>query len=134
MTTLPIELLMLAGSVGVLLVAIVVHAAAAVGQNGLAAQAGNRDGLPEPSPFVARAKRCVNNHIENLVMFAPLALIAAQQNILDQSTALAAMLFFGGRLAHAILYLLGVPWLRAGAFAVGLTGIAMMALSVLGVI
>jgi uncharacterized MAPEG superfamily protein len=49
-------------------------------------------------------------------------------------TALAAQLFFGGRLAHAALYLLGVAWVRSLAFAVSLTGAGMMGLALFDII
>jgi uncharacterized MAPEG superfamily protein len=129
-----IEFVMLSVAVAALFVVIWVHAISGVVQNGAITMGGNRDTLPADNAFRARAKRCVDNHIENLVLFAPLVLIAGQTGRFDQSTASAAMLFAGGRVAHAILYLLGVPWLRTAAFAVSTTAIAMIALSLFDLI
>jgi uncharacterized MAPEG superfamily protein len=128
------EFLMLALAMGVFLVVIVIHAVAGVAQNGLPKMAGNRDGLPAPNAFVARAKRCVENHQENLILFAPLVLMAGQLDAFDAMTALGAQLFAGGRVAHAALYLLGVPWVRTLAFAVSLTGASLIALSLFNLI
>jgi uncharacterized MAPEG superfamily protein len=128
------EYLMLCVAVAALFVAIWVHAISGIVQNGAFTMGGNRDGLPADDAFRARARRCVDNHIENLVMFAPLVLIAGQLGQFDAMTALAAMLFAGGRVAHAILYLLGIPWLRTAAFATSTTGLLMMALCLFDVI
>lgn len=128
------EYVMLACAVGVFLAVIVVHALAGIGQNGLARMAGNRDALPAPTLFMARAKRCVDNHLENLVVFTPLVLMAGQIGAFDAMTALGAQLFAGGRVAHAVLYLAGVPWLRTLAFATSLTGTGIMALSLFNLI
>lgn len=130
----PIEYLMLAGAVGVFVVVLVVQASAGVLQHGLPAAAGNRDGLAPPNAFCARARRCLDNHIEGLVMFAPLILMAATADRLGPMTALGAQLFLGGRAAHAALYLIGVPWLRTLAWAVGFTGTAIVALALFGIV
>jgi uncharacterized MAPEG superfamily protein len=42
-------------------------------------------------------------------------------------TALGATLFFWGRVAHAIVYLAGIPWVRTAAWAVSFVGIVMVA-------
>jgi uncharacterized MAPEG superfamily protein len=129
-----VEYLMLLISLAVLVVVIVVHAVASNLQYGVPMMAGNRDALGPPSPFVARAKRCADNHIENIVLFAPLVLIAGQIDAFSPMTALGAQLFAGGRVAHAALYLFGVPWVRSLAFAVSLTGAALVALALFKII
>ena len=56
-----------------------------------------------------------DNAVENLVIFAPLVLIL---NALDYSTtwtALAAAVFFWARVAHVIVYTLGIPVFRTAA-------------------
>ena len=60
-----------------------------------------------------------DNAIENLIIFAPLVLILDSLNISTAVTVLACAIFFWARLAHAILYALGVPVLRTLAFTVG---------------
>jgi uncharacterized MAPEG superfamily protein len=129
-----VELTMLAYTVAVFFVVMVIQANAGVMANGLPLMTGNRDNLPPDKVFLARTKRIVQNHIEGLAMFAPLVLIAAQANISNQWTVLGAQVFFYSRVAHALLYLLGLPWLRTIAFAVGLAGTILIFLALFGVL
>ena len=127
-----IELTMLVYAAALLLVLIVVQATSGILAQGVPAMAGNRDDLPPPKPFQARTRRLVDNHREGLTLFAPLILAAAVAHVSNGSTVLGAQLFFYARLAHAILYLLGVPWVRALAWAVGMVGTIMVLAAVLG--
>ena len=127
-----IELTMLVYSAALLLVLIVVQATSGILAQGVPAMAGNRDDLPPPKPFQARTRRLLDNHLEGLTLFAPLILAAAAAHVSNGSTVLGAQLFFYARLAHAILYLLGVPWVRALAWGVGMVGTIMVLTAVLG--
>jgi uncharacterized MAPEG superfamily protein len=127
-----VELTMLAYAAGLLLVLVLIQATVGVRAQGLMPMAGPRDNLPEPKPFQARTKRVVDNHREGLTIFAPLVLIAAAAHISTHTTVLAAQLFFYGRLAHAVLYLAGVPLVRPLAWGVGIAGTVMMLAAVLG--
>ena len=62
------------------------------------------------------------NAVENLVIFAPLVLILDSLGHSTESTAIACAVYFWARLAHAIVYALGVPVLRTLAFSVGFLG------------
>lgn len=126
-----VELTMLAYATGLLLLLVLIQAGAGVQAQGAVPLAGSRDNLPEPKPFQARTKRVVDNHREGLTIFAPLVLIAAAAHISSPMTVLAAQLFFYGRLAHAVLYLAGVPLVRPLAWAVGIVGTVMMLVAVL---
>lgn len=127
-----VELTMLAYVTILLVVLVTIQAVAGIQAQGLAPLAGARDNLPPAKPFQARAKRVVDNHREGLTIFAPLILIAAVAHISNSWTVLGAQLFFYSRIAHAGLYLAGVPWLRTLAFAVGVAGAFMVAGAVLG--
>ena len=103
---------------------------AATGANtqvGLPALAGNREGLPDIVGWPGRARRAHLNMIENLVLFAALVLIAAVAGKANATTAMGAMIFFWGRLAYALIYLIGIPWLRTLAWLVSVIGLAMIA-------
>ena len=102
-----VELLMLVYSVGLLLVILLAQGAVGVLANGVAAQAGPRDNLPEPSVLHARMTRLRSNMIENLLMFTPIVLVAHVIGVTNETTVLGAQLFFGARLAHAMIYVLG---------------------------
>jgi uncharacterized MAPEG superfamily protein len=72
------------------------------------------------------------NAVENLVIFAPLVLILDALNHSTQSTLIACAAYFWARLAHAIVYTMGVPVLRTLAFTVGFIAQVALALAVFG--
>ena len=71
--------------------------------------------------WLERANRTHVNLVENLPSFASLVLVAHITGEADSATALAAMIFFWSRVAHAIVYLTGLPYLRTLTFAVSVT-------------
>jgi len=129
-----VELTMLAWSVGLLFVLILVQVLAGIRAQGLMPLANSRDNLPPPKVFQARAGRCVDNHKEGLVLFAPLVLIAAVAHVSNSWTVLGAQLFFYARVAHALIYLTGIPVIRPLAWGAGIAGTGMIFLSVLHIL
>jgi uncharacterized MAPEG superfamily protein len=105
---------------------VVVAALAAQGQLGLSALAGNREGLGPLDGFAGRARRAHRNMLESLPLFIALVLIAQIAAKADATTLLGAQLFFWGRVAHWLIYLAGIPWLRTAAWAVSVIGMAMI--------
>ena len=96
-------------------------------------------GMANPSrndkPQSAWAQRLYfahTNAVENLVIFAPLVLILDAQGHSTESTVIACAVYFWARLAHAVVYLFGIPVLRTLAFAVGFLAQAVLALAALG--
>lgn len=76
----------------------------------------------DPPPLASWAQRLRAAHanaVENLVVFAALILAAQVLNISTPVTALAGSLYLYSRVAHAVTYTLGVPWLRTLAFVGG---------------
>jgi uncharacterized MAPEG superfamily protein len=94
---------------------------------GLPKLAGNREGLGELTGFAGRARRAHLNMIENMVLFTALVLIAAVAGKANATTAMGALIFFWARLVHAVIYLLGIPYLRTLAWAVAVIGMIMIA-------
>lgn len=127
-----VELTMLAYSAALLLVLVLIQAGAGIRSVGLMPLANSRDGLPPPQGFHARALRCVDNHREGLTIFAPLVLVAALTHVSNGTTVLGAQMFFYSRVAHAVLYLAGVPMVRPLAWAVGLAGTLMVLAALMG--
>lgn len=82
----------------------------------------NRDQALELPPWAARAKRAHANLVENLAPFAILVLVAHVTGKANATTALGAQIFFWGRVAHAVLYIAGIPYARTAAFAVAWVG------------
>jgi uncharacterized MAPEG superfamily protein len=88
---------------------------------------------PNDVPQSAWAQRMIAAHanaIENLVVFAPLVLIAHALNIHTAATAFACALYFWSRLVHAVVYTAGIPVLRTLSFAGGFVGQAMLVLAI----
>ena len=106
---------------------VLIAAAAANHVVGLATLAGNRDGLGEMTGFAGRAKRAHLNMIENMALFSALVLIAAVAGKTNATTAMGAMIFFWARLVYALVYLVGVPWLRTVVWFVSAIGMIMIA-------
>jgi len=125
------ELMMLLYSAVLLLVIILLQAGLAIAQNGLVAQAGSRDSLPEPSLLRARLLRLSANMQENLVMFTIVVLVANAAGVSNETTVLGASIFFYARLAHAVIYAFGWPMVRPLFYFVSLYGMIIIALEVL---
>jgi len=66
--------------------------------------------------------------LESLVLFAALVLSAHAVGASNATTVLGAQLFLWGRVAYAVLYIAGVPWVRTGAWAVSVAGMLMILL------
>ena len=86
---------------------------------------------PEPdvrpeADWAYRLASAHRNAIENLAVFAPLAISVHVLGIGSGATAIGAALFFWSRLAHALIYTFGVPLLRTLAFVVGFGGQAVL--------
>src|SRR6187551_2002699 len=121
------ELKYLLFSVVLTFVQVLIAAAAANQVVGLTTLAGNRDDLPVMPGFAGRDKRAHLNMIENMVLFSALVLIAVVAQKTNATTAMGAMIFFWARLLYAVIYLIGVPWLRTLAWFVSVIGMAMIA-------
>ena len=121
------ELKYLLFSVVLTFVQVLIAAMAANQVVGLTTLAGNRDDLPVMTGFAGRAKRAHLNMLENMVLFSALVLIAVVAQKTNAMTALGALIFFWARLLYAVIYLIGIPWLRTLAWAVSVIGMAMIA-------
>jgi uncharacterized MAPEG superfamily protein len=120
------ELMLLVWATLLAVVQAVVAVQGAMMQVGLPTLAGNREGLPEIKGWGGRAARAHRNMIENLVLFAALVLVAVAAEKTNSTTLLGAQIFFWARLAYAVVYVAGIPWLRTGVWAVSVVGLAMI--------
>ena len=94
---------------------------------------------PEPDvrPHANWAYRLANAHrnaIENLVVFAPLAICVHILQSGNQFTTTACAAFFSARVAHAVIYTAGIPLLRTVAFAIGFGAQSILFLRVVGLV
>ena len=75
---------------------------------------------PKPqSPWARRLMKAHANAVENLVVFAPLVLLAHAAGITGPAIATSAAVYFWARLVHAVAYTFAVPWVRTLSFTVG---------------
>jgi len=79
---------------------------------------------PDPShradpAWAERARRAHANAVENLAVFAPLVLIAAQIGVSTPATIIAAKTYLAARLVHYVAYAAGIPVVRTLSFLTG---------------
>jgi uncharacterized MAPEG superfamily protein len=75
-----------------------------------------------------------DNAVENLIIFAPLVLILAQLDYSTTWTVYACAVYFWARVAHIIVYSMGVPVFRTLAFAVGFCAQVVLALAIFKIV
>jgi uncharacterized MAPEG superfamily protein len=95
-------------------------------QVGLPTLVGNREGLPAITGWAGRAERAHRNMLQSLVLFTGLVLVAQATGKFDATTALGAQLFFWARLAYAAVYIIGLPWIRTGVWAISVLGLVLI--------
>jgi uncharacterized MAPEG superfamily protein len=83
------------------------------------------------SLWAQRAIRAHENAVENLAIFVPAVLAATALHVSTPVTRAAAVAYFFARLAHVVVYTLGVPLLRTLSFTVGWVAQILILLSVL---
>jgi uncharacterized MAPEG superfamily protein len=121
-----IDLKLLIWSVALALLQMIVAVIGAQMQVGLPPLAGNRENLPAMLGWAGRAQRAHRNMLESIVVFAILVLVANATGKANAMTALGAELFFWSRLAYALIYLIGIPWVRTAAWGVSLVGLLLI--------
>jgi uncharacterized MAPEG superfamily protein len=117
------DLKILVWTVALTFVEVLVAVLFAQAQVGLGMLAGNRDGLEPLTGFAGRAQRAHWNMLESLPLFIALVLVAHIAGKANGATQTGCELFFWGRLAHWLIYLIGIPWLRTVAWVVSVIGL-----------
>ena len=125
------ELMLLVWAVALTLVQAVVAAQGAFAQVGLFTLAGNREGMQEIKGWGGRAARAHRNMLENLVLFAALVLVAVAAGKINDMTLLGAQMFLWARVAYAVVYVAGIPWLRTAIWGVSVAGLVMIFLQLI---
>src|SRR6516164_1185484 len=87
-------------------------------------------GAKPHAPWATRLMFAHDNAVENLVVFAPLVLILAQLDYSTKATVYATAVYFWARVAHLLVYTLGLPVFRTLAFSVGFAAQAVLALAI----
>ena len=101
------------------------YVVAQVMTNGFLAPPDYVDPAPRPVPlWGTRAHRAYLNAVECFAPFAALVIIAHIVGKANAMTAFWATCFFWLRLAHAVVYLLAVPYVRTLVFTLGFVSVA----------
>ena len=87
-------------------------------------------GAKPHAPWATRLMFAHDNAVENLVIFAPLVLILNEIDYSTKWTVWACAVYFWARLAHLVVYTLGLPVFRTVAFTVGFLAQAVLALAI----
>ena len=66
-----------------------------------------------------------------IALGSPRALLLVGSLCLNGMTVLGAQLFFWGRVAHAALYIAGIPWLRTAAWLLSVVGLLLIFLQLI---
>jgi uncharacterized MAPEG superfamily protein len=82
------------------------------------------------SSWAWRQMHAHDNAVENLVIFAILVLVANALHISTNVTAAACATYFWARLAHYVIYTMGVPVLRTLTFVVGFAAEIVLVLAI----
>ena len=98
---------------------------------GIADTVGYPDNPPALPKWAQRAQKAHVNMVENFAAFAALILIAHVTQQTSALTVTGAALFFYARLVHAIVHILGIPWIRTLAFLAGWVGIILVFIAVI---
>ncbi len=131
MSALPPDLTYLVWAVALCVVQMLIAVNTALPQVGLTGLAGNRDKMPALEGLAGRALRAHYNMLENLPLFVALVLAAAVGGRANAMTAMGAEIFFFARLVHAVIYLVGIPYLRTLIWLVSMIGLVMIFLQLL---
>jgi uncharacterized MAPEG superfamily protein len=98
---------------------------AQVKTNGLLEPRNYQDPSPRLVPLWGRrADRTYLNAVESFAPFAALVIAAHLTGKADPMTAFWAICFFWLRLTHAVVYLLGIPYIRTLVFTLGYVAVA----------
>lgn len=93
----------------------------------------NLDTTPEAA-WGKRAKRAHYNAVENLAVFAPLAITVVLIDAGSGTTATACAAYFFARVVHYPMAVFRVPFLRTLTFAIGWLAVLVLVVAILGAI
>jgi uncharacterized MAPEG superfamily protein len=121
-----LEVTLLLWSVALTFIQMLIAVSGATLQVGLPELAGNRENLAPATSWAGRAQRAHRNMLESLVLFAMLVLVTEITNKNNAITGLGAQLFFWARVAYAVIYVVGVPWVRTAVWGVSVLGLILI--------
>jgi len=125
------DLTYLVWAVALTIVQVLVASSGAMIQIPLPVLAGNREAALDARGWVGRAQRAHRNMLESLVLFAALVLVAHVSGRANATTALGAAMFFYARLAYAVIYWIGIAWVRTLVWCIAVAGLVLILLQLI---
>lgn len=116
-------------SVVILFVVIAAQGLAGITNNGIKWGVGPRDKSKDDTLFQARSKRTVANHIESMMLFVPLALvahIAGVAGVADDMIGAGACMYVIARALYPLTYWTGLSYVRTVVWLAGVVGTIMV--------
>jgi uncharacterized MAPEG superfamily protein len=121
-----IELQILVWAVVLAFLQMLVAVGGALTRSDLQTLVDNRDYMPKLDGWAGRAQRAHTNMLENLVLFAPLVLVAVAAGRTNEITALGAEIFLVARLIYAFVYIAGIIYVRTFVWTVSVIGLILI--------
>jgi uncharacterized MAPEG superfamily protein len=121
-------------SVAILFLLISVQATSGITNNGLKWGFGPRDSSKDDTVFQARSKRTVANHIESMMLFVPLALVAHMIGATGDMLAKGTLLYVIARGIYPMTYWTGIPVVRTLVWTAGVLGTFMVFIAVVSAV
>ena len=122
----PLPFQALFGATVILFLLLMIQGGLVPANQGLKWGLGPRNEPREASALQGRVARIIANHIESMLMFAPLVFILYAADVSSPLINWGAGLYLIGRTAFAIIYLIGIPVMRSAVWAIGLLGTLMV--------
>ncbi len=113
-------------SVAILFILLSVQAAAGDLNNGLRWGLGARDTAKDPTIFQGRANRTVANHIEGMMLYVPLALVAHLMGLDNGLIVKGGWLYIIARAIYPFTYWTGIPVIRTLVWFASIIGTGMI--------
>jgi len=110
---------------------ILIQVLLATPQLGIPYLVSSRDEKRELTGLAGRALRAVDNSIVAMALFAPAILILAVTSNFSGASLMAAQAFLLARVAYAVVYFAGLPWVRTLVWLVGFLATAWLYLMAL---
>lgn len=121
----PIEILMLAASVGLLLVMTLVQGIRNLLLLWQPVCVGSQQNSTPWEEWSVQLSHAIRHLIEAIAIFAPLVLIIHVMELHNDQSAFGAQLFFVARVAHVGFYMANIGYARVGSWFVGVVGTLM---------
>jgi uncharacterized MAPEG superfamily protein len=107
-------------SAGILIILTLVQGAIKPITYGFAWGLGSRDETPEQTPILGRFERAIQNHIEAMLAFVPIAFVGHLLEVNTASVFIASAIFVAARVCFSASYIAGIFFIRSAFYGLSL--------------